>query len=48
MVILDDFGRLILEGIEKFELVFRMFMNVVFGEFSKVIVFINDFVLDCE
>ncbi|KAL4838328.1 hypothetical protein H8958_009124 [Nasalis larvatus] len=46
VVILDDLGEPVLEGIEKFELVLRMPMNAALGEPSKAIVSINDSVSD--
>ncbi|XP_059121180.1 FRAS1-related extracellular matrix protein 2-like isoform X2 [Peromyscus eremicus] len=42
VVILDDLGRPVLEGIEKFELVLRMPVNAALGEPSKAMVSIND------
>ncbi|XP_048197421.1 FRAS1-related extracellular matrix protein 2 [Perognathus longimembris pacificus] len=46
IVIVDDLGQPVLEGIEKFELVLRMPMNAALGEPSKATVFINDSVSD--
>ncbi|KAM4859992.1 FRAS1-related extracellular matrix protein 2 [Thomomys bottae] len=46
IVIVDDLGQPVLEGIEKFELVLRMPMNAALGEPSKATVFINDSISD--
>lgn len=46
VIILDDLGQPLLEGIEKFELVLRMPMNAALGKPSKATVSINDSISD--
>ncbi|XP_029026542.1 FRAS1-related extracellular matrix protein 2b isoform X2 [Betta splendens] len=46
VTVLDDLGRPVLEGPEKFELVLRMPMNGILGDLSKATVLINDSVSD--
>lgn len=48
VIILDDRGQPILEGVEKFELVLRMPMNAALGEPNKATIFINDSASDCK
>uniref|UniRef100_A0A8C2J6A9 FRAS1 related extracellular matrix 2b n=1 Tax=Cyprinus carpio TaxID=7962 RepID=A0A8C2J6A9_CYPCA len=46
VTILDDLGQPVLEGPEKFELVFRMPMNGILGEPGKATIYINDSISD--
>ncbi|KAI5930317.1 FRAS1-related extracellular matrix protein 2 [Manis javanica] len=46
VTILDDLGRPLLEGVEKFELILRMPVNAALGEPSRAAVSINDSVSD--
>lgn len=48
VIILDDLGQPLLEGIEKFELVLRMPVQVALGTPSRATVSINDSLSDRE
>lgn len=48
VTILDDLGRPVLEGLEKFELALRMPANGILGAPSRATVLINDSVSDRE
>ena len=48
VVILDDLGSPVLEGIETFDVVLRMPMQAILGEPSVAQIIINDTVSDCK